>query len=130
MMGEAAEAKAHFEAAIAAFDASGDRRGRGMATLGLLLAWHPGTAEEIPLLERAVSDAAVAGDKNTRGASAPFMGRSAVHGWQQRGGARELDRAAACSTRRRTRWRREPFTTVSGGSTAAMAASIWRSTNS
>ena len=94
-MGESADAKAHFDAAISAFEASGDRRGRGMATLGLLTVWHPGAAVEIPLLEGAVSDAAGAGDKDLEGRALHSWGDRLFMAGNNEAALEKLDRAAS-----------------------------------
>lgn len=66
-MGDQAEAKARYERAMAAFEASGDPGARARSVLGLLRAVKAPLAEEEALLERAARDARAAGSKDIEG---------------------------------------------------------------
>ena len=65
--GDHADAKARYERAIAAFEASGDPDARARSLLGLVRAVEAPFADEVPLLERAARDARAAGSKDLEG---------------------------------------------------------------
>jgi len=76
LTGKAAESVDHAKAAIVAFEETGDRRGRALATLQLLRVTSTPEAERRLLYERTIEDARAAGDVYVEG--------SASHAWGDR----------------------------------------------
>jgi len=66
-MGDVAQAKAHYERALGAFDAIDDRGGRARTLLGLVVVAKLPINEETALLERAARDARSAADRALEG---------------------------------------------------------------
>jgi CHAT domain-containing protein len=72
-LGDYAEAAQHAERAIAAFETTGDRRGRAVATLMLTRTTNRKPEEDWALLERAIEDSRAAGARDTEA--------RALHSW-------------------------------------------------
>ena len=98
MMGDRKEASSRADEAVAAFEATDDRRGRALATLEFIRVNAFGLAEIRRLIEKVIGDARAAGDRNIEGSAYHALGDVEFINGEYESALASLERAAAVYT--------------------------------